>query len=677
MKSRKSWMISRAGKLGPQWLVMVLAIGALPAIAENRDPAPASPFDMNKLADVIKDAIRTGNAAQPQTTDKNANGEPLIEVPATREDEADTEAQPPDVRVSPEGQVEMHVRNLDLASVLQMLSIQSRRNIVASQNVSGTVTANLYNVTFEEALTAILESNNCRWRRKGNFINVYTNQEVEEMIAAARQRESRLFRLYYTRAADVQVMIQPLLSTEGIVSLTPPAEVGIPTGSDQTGGDALALQDCILVIDYQGNLEQIAQLIKKIDVRPQQLLIEATILNAQLSEDNALGIDFNLLGGVDFQDLSSTSPGVTDLTTGNLPQPNMQKTNFTVRTDFNAAFPEGGFTFGIVKDNIAAFIRALETVTDTTVLANPKVLVLNKQRGEVIVGRRDGYLTTTVTETSAIQTVEFLETGTQMVFRPFIGDDDYVRMEIHPKDSTGGLTAANLPSEQTTEVTTNIMVKDGNTILIGGLFREVTFANRSQVPFLGNIPVAGSLFRLTRDNTQREEIIILLTVRILKEQSDENKADADLLQDVERYRVGMRQELQWFGRERLAQAHYRWAIEHLNKGNISGALWDLDLALNNNPRFLTAIQLKEKLLARREWDDDGSTVRTFIRREIMKEQGTTEPFFGRPGPPFDLSTIQGPNGFDDGSATPPLPPTLPHEHDAGLPSESEGKGGSR
>ena len=167
--------------------------------------------------------------------------------------------------------------------------------------------------------------------------------------------------------------------------------------------------------------------------------------------------------------------------------------------DFNAALPGGGFTFGIIKDQIGVFIRALEAITDTEVLANPKLLALNKQVAQVIIGRRDGYLTTTFTETLAIQTVEFLETGTVLSFRPFIGEDDVVRMEIHPKDSTGGLTQANLPFEQTTEVTTNILVRDGHTILIGGLFREVTTATRGQVPGLGNIPFAGALFRSERD----------------------------------------------------------------------------------------------------------------------------------------------------------------------------------
>ena len=273
--------------------------------------------------------------------------------------------------------------------------------------------------------------------------------------------------------------------------------------------------------------------------------------------------------------------------------------------------------------------------------------MLNKQRGEVIVGRRDGYLTTTVTETAAVQTVEFLETGTQLIFRPYISGDDHVRMEIHPEDSTGGLTAANLPYEQTTEVTTNIIVQDGHTILIGGLFREVSSASRSQVPIVGNLPVAGALFRNTRDNTQREEVIILLTVHIVKDDATMDKASVTAINDVERYRAGMRKGIQWFGRERLAQAHYKWALEHLNSGHRSQALWDLDMAINNNPKLLAAIKLKEELTHERAWDEDGSSVRTFVTRLIDEEEGKSGPPFGRPSPVIPQPLLLGPMGFDD------------------------------
>ena len=217
-------------------------------------------------------------------------------------------------------------------------------------------------------------------------------------------------------------------------------------------------------------------------------------------------------------------------------------------------------------------------MTDTVVLANPKVLALNKQTGEVIVGRKDGYLTTTVTQSSTVQTVDFLETGTRLVFRPYIGDDGYIRMEIHPEDSSGGLNDANLPFKITTEVTSNIMVRDGHTIVIGGLFREDSATTRGQVPFLGNIPLAGNLFRRQRDRTTRQEVIILLTPHIVKDEAAYTTASEAELKDAEKLRVGLRQGMMPFGRERLAEWNYEKARAEMAKStpDRQKALWHLN-----------------------------------------------------------------------------------------------------
>ena len=157
--------------------------------------------------------------------------------------------------------------------------------------------------------------------------------------------------------------------------------------------------EVLIVIGPPEQLGWISAAIAEIDVRPAQVLVEATIMRATLNEQNALGIDFNTLCGVDLQLMQANSPGITDLSVGNLPSSRLDDLSTTIRTDFNDMILGGGFTFGIIKDHVAAFIRALEQITDVTVMANPKVLTLNKQRGEVMVGRRDGYLTTTVTET--------------------------------------------------------------------------------------------------------------------------------------------------------------------------------------------------------------------------------------------------------------------------------------
>ena len=514
--------------------------------------------------------------------------------------------------------MEIHVADLELSTVLRMLSAQSRKNIVASPQVRGTVTADLYDVTFHEALDAVLRANDCGFEERDQFIYVHTLSELSKMHEEeAEPSVARLFRLNYITVKDVQPLIEPLLSKTGKVAATPESDIGLKTSADEAGGQSHSGSDILMVYDTADRIALVEQVIKELDVRPKQVLIEATILSASLGEDNELGIDFNMVSGVDFEMLGSVSPGVTDLTTGQVPTAEMNNTNSTLRTDFNDGFTPGGLTFGIIKDQIAVFLRALEQVTDTTVLANPKVLALNKQRGQVIVGRRDGYLTTTVTETTAVQTVEFLETGTQLVFRPYIGTDGYVRMEIHPEDSVGTLNESNLPFETTTEVTSNILVRDGHTILIGGLFREATTASRSQVPIVGNIPGLGALFRGSSDNTGREEVIILLTVHIVEDEAKYAEASQALAEEIMQLRIGVRRGIQAFGRDRLALAHYHMALQHLQAGRRDKALWDARMSLHISPMYAPAIKLKEQLAGRHSCDYRVGTVRDLISRRLM------------------------------------------------------------
>jgi len=539
-----------------------------------------------------------------------------------------------DPRVSVErGSVELHVAGLPLADVLRLLSLEGKRNIVASPKVTGSVTADLYGVTFEEALSAILIPNGAGFREAGNFIFVHTKAELDA-INASDATETRVFPLNYISAKDAKSYIEPLLDANERenIAVSPPPSTGLSSESSDGGGLAHAAQDFIVITAKPIILDRIAAILRQVDVRPRQVLIEATILRAELDDENALGIDFTVVGGVDLELLGATSRGLTDLSLGDLPTGRLEQFNGIAQSQFAGAVPNGGLTVGIVKDHVAMFVRALEQVTDTAVVANPKVLALNRQKGQVIVGRRDGYMTTTVTETQAIQSVEFLETGTQLIFRPFIGDDGFVRVELHPEDSVGFVSAQGLPSEQTTEVTTNVIVRDGETILIGGLFREVTADKRGQVPALGTIPVVGALFRSKVETTTREEVIILLTINIVKDHEAYAEASRQQWENVERTRVGIRQGLMWSGRERLAQTYYRKALDAAEAGDVATALWYTNLSVHCLSRFAPALQLRERLTGQRDWNEDGVASRSFIYDLIARDRGYAPSNFGRPDP---------------------------------------------
>ena len=573
-----------------------------------------------------------------------ASAEPPAETPAAAPDETPTAAAaeapeaPETVETIVPGSTpgvikELHMRDTDIRSALELFSRRQRVNIVATKNVTGDVAAvDLYDATFEEALRAVLHAAGYTYYREAGAIYVCTPKELADRkkaaaaaVAAEREIVVKPFRLAYITATDARALIEPVLSPDGQITITPAADSGIPESSTDAGGNSYAAEDVLVVRDYIERIEEVAALLEEIDVRPPQILIEATILRATLTEDTAMGIDFNALAGVDFESIGSTSAGLQDLTTGTVAGTGLNDGQATFRTDFNSAVDPGGLTIGFVSNNMGFFVRALESVTDVTVLANPKLLVINKQRGEVMVGSRDGYLTTTVTETTATQTVEFLETGTRLVVRPYVGKDGEIRLEIHPEDSSGSVEQVGgsvLPSESTTEVTTNVIVRDGRTIVIGGLFRERTDRGRTQVPLVGNLPHLGAMFRQTSNTSEREEVIILITPHIIQQDKAEEVGD-QYLDEVERIRIGMRKGLHWWGRERLAQSSMRAARKALAEKDRENAMWHLDTALALSPRMIEAVRMKERLTERAYWDEHTrhSAARHLVERLVMHDLG--------------------------------------------------------
>jgi type IV pilus assembly protein PilQ len=567
------------------------------------------------------------SAAAPEPAAPN---DPFAPVVTSADDAQGSSVTADDVNVNTDsGTVEIHVNDANLVEVLRMLSMQSQKNIIASKEVKGTITANLYGVTVREALDALLKSNGYTYKEEGNFIYVYTVDEVKAMDAANRTRKTEVFRLHYVTAGAASVMLKPVLSEQGELAFSEPAETGIASGGS-TGGNGMADQDVLVITDYEDRIEEVKRVVKEIDVRPQQILVEATILRATLKEDNALGVDFQVLGGVDFSTLTGAGSNFGGAASGQIlaqsaGAPIVESGYGAVGTNFAGKVPAGGLSVGVAKNNIAIFLRALESVTDTAVVANPKVLALNKQKGEVFVGNDIGYRTTVTNENNTTsEQVEFLKTGTRLVFRPFIGNDGYIRMEIKPEDSSGNLQNG-LPFKFTTEVTTNILVRDGHTIVIGGLFREDSNTTRGQVPGLGNVPIVGHLFKNSADATTREEIIVLLTPHIVKDADAFAQLGEEELDRVNQIRVGVRRGMMPWGRERLAEGAYDSALAEMakSKPDTNAALWHLNVATNLNPKFIEAIELKQKLTGKQVSSADNSLVRSFVRKSILRDLDKT------------------------------------------------------
>ena len=564
---------------------------------------------------IVMATMAAANVAQEATADSdlgsstnqaadNANSLKVAATPDTAQTQVDA-GDNPATDVSEDMTLRSIIFNkgASIKDALKFLAAKYHKNIVPSSKVDGAINVTniddvltLHNVTFEEAMEAIL-GYSFKYDQDGDFVRVYTTEEYKTVKEDKTRMTYKVFTLYYLTAAEAKKLVTPVLSSSSKIESTTAAATGVPVGQSITtasgAGDAMALNDAIVVLDYPENIAKAEKLLKELDVRPKQVLIEATILSATLNEETALGIDWSTLKGVTIGTIANIGTGATDGAATSGFAYGLQTTHLT-----------GGFSAGITSDHVAVLIRALEEVTDVTVLANPKILAVNKQLGQVYIGKKWGYYSqTTVSAEGGTSTsqVSFLETGTKLSFRPYIGNDGYIRMDIHPKDSDGKV-ASGLPEETSTEVVTNIMVKDGQTIVIGGLFRDSVSTTRNQIPLLGDLPIIGAVFRGTVDKAKREEVIVMLTPHIIEEPKEtEGIARAE---DINRKRSAAKNELQWIGRTRLAEDRYASATEYYQAGNKNKAMKELNAALTLRPTYLEAIRLKERIIG--ETKPDGT-----------------------------------------------------------------------
>ncbi|MCW5756946.1 MAG: hypothetical protein KIT54_06905 [Phycisphaeraceae bacterium] len=525
-----------------------------------------------------------------------------------------------DVRVPVQGEVkvdehmivDLHVVGEELADVLQMLSIQSQRNIVASRNVAASVTATLYGVTFYEALDAILHVNGFGYIEEGNFIYVYTGDELRKIIESSRQRTTAVIPLDYINSADAAEFAQALLSEKGQIKApgkTAPFQI---PDSAPVGADDLATSAFIVVVDFEENVAAIRDLLAQIDTKPSQVLVEATILQAALTENNAFGVDFSIIGNMNFGDfLGGPLSAVDNLIRGQgenvvgtptaLPSSNNGRASAGNSTVGRTTGP-ASLKVGYVDGDFAAFLRVLDEVTDTTIIARPKVLTLNRQPARVLVGERVGYLSSTTTQTGTTQTVEFLDTGTQLYFRPFVSRDGLIRMELKPQVSEAvirnatdsGGSSVTIPDETTNELTANVMVRDGQTIVLGGLFRERTQYTRRQVPWIADLPIIGHAFKGREDSTDRAEIIFMITPTIVNDQIvNEHAERAKSL--IDSAVAGTREGLLPFSRDKQASRLLVEAQKYASEGKTKKALYCVRRSLSLNPNQAQARLLLERL----------------------------------------------------------------------------------
>lgn len=379
------------------------------------------------------------------------------------------------------GQISLMVRDASLRQVVSLIAETQKLNLVFAVPAETRITASFDRVPWEQVLDSLLTASGHTWTTNNGVITVTSVENADLLAPSAGGRHVEVFELDFASAVDIDQTVKGLLSPAGKSWI-------METSSE----DNRRTRELIAVVDFPGNLRQIADYICQADQPPRQVLIEANILQVDLSSDCKSGINLEAI---------TTSPSGNTL--------DFDPVGFANSTASPAFFLEA------TGGSVTALVELLQTTTDAKTLASPKVLTVSGQQARMQVGDQLGFRVVTTTQTSTLEEVQFLDVGVVLTVTPRVTRDGRVLMRIKPEVSTGQVSAdTGLPSESTTEVETDIMLCDGQGMVIGGLIQEEDSNIQSKIPWLGDLPYVGILFQRRQVAKTRSEIVVTLVPHI-------------------------------------------------------------------------------------------------------------------------------------------------------------------
>lgn len=408
----------------------------------------------------------------------------------------------------------LNFQNIDVRAVLQVLADFSGFNLVVSDTVQGTITLRLVDVPWDQALDIILQNKKLDKRQQGNVIWVAPAQELAEhekiRLEALNQSIEKgvllteSFQINYHSAAEIHQMISDE-STGGGGSSNKKilSDRGMATYDVRTNK--------LFVTDVEERLQAVRELLKQIDVPPRQVVIEARILEVSSNFGKEIGAKLS------FDDARIRSLGNGALfTVGPFNRPFYQQ----------SSLPGGQFsTFALSIFNRSATrflnleLNLAEATGKSRIVSNPKIMTANNIEARIAVGDEIPYTTTSTVGNMTTQDVQFKEALLELRVTPVLTPDGRVRMKVLVRKDRADFSRSvqGNPPILKKEVTTDVLVENGGTVVLGGLFEESETNSVDKVPGLGDIPLLGNLFRNKADTAQRTELMVFLTPRIIAE----------------------------------------------------------------------------------------------------------------------------------------------------------------
>lgn len=444
--------------------------------------------------------------------------------------------------------VTLDFKEADIRNVLKIISYKAGVNIVTTPEVIGNVTIRLVDVPWDKALDVILKTYGFGYEKQGNIVRVapiekLTEQKKQEVeLAQVQPTFTEVFNLKYIDAQDAKKTLEPQLSARGkITVLEMTGQAGWEFGGGELGKrkrvkeEKLGRSKVLIVSDIPPALDRIREVIEQIDIMPQQVLIEARIMEVSQDRLKDIGFDWGMgSSGAETSAITTTpssrqgdaiSTAVGGHALGSQVAPSIfgpKATSISGIEPFNAGLQ---LVFQkLTGTQFEALLHALEEDINTNTLSAPRIMALNNQEASILIGTRYPILQTQTTgagstSTSTVTLDYYQDIGIQLNVVPQVGANNYINMVVHPAvtsyTSTLGTNA--YPIIDTREAETRIFMKNDETVVIGGLLKDVKSKGIQGIPFLGRIPVLGALFRRDTLDTQKIDLLVFITAHIVKE----------------------------------------------------------------------------------------------------------------------------------------------------------------
>ncbi len=477
--------------------------------------------------------------------------------------------------------VSLDLRSTEATDALKYLATKGGLNIAISKNVSGRVNLFLTDVPIRDAFDLILRSNELAYETQGTVYNVMTEEEYRKLYGRkfSDLREVRTFRLQYAIPQQAFNLLDTMKSEigrllvdedSGTVMVMDTAERlatmeksiatleqgGLIKIIDLKYAKAEELEERLkdhlevnklgfvkadkrtnqlIVKTLPDRWKELEQLIQALDRKTREVLVDAKIVKVSYTDSMDSGINWdNVFDNLKFHGLEPAGQGgfgdFRNATTGTAPSEVVAVNKIRI-PDINVlgggtdGLKLGSLVFGTVARDGYELLRYLETIGETKIISNPRLLVTENHEAKIHVGTREAYVTTTTTTGQTTSTtaedVQFIEVGIQLSVTPTINRDGFVSMKIKPEVSSVVRTLTTpseneIPIVDTSTAETNVLVADGMTVVLGGLRKDEKKFSNQQIPYLGHVPIIGTmLFKKTDRDDTLTELVVFITPHVI------------------------------------------------------------------------------------------------------------------------------------------------------------------